>query len=402
MNLKKMMVSSIAALTLMSGAAFAADNTNTVLAADGTGDYLVLPYYAAVGSWKTNVRVMNTDQENAVVAKVVIREYRTSAEKLDFLIFLSPGDVWEAQLVEENGKVVLLNKDSSLMLTDGTVPDKVELFPADELKGEDSRFGYIEVAGVAQIKGEDVDPFWVPQTQLDKEMIRRNYMATCYGKDGGKWKGVSADALTAQEILFAKNQYGNLAMTLNATAIKGVTGSEPNTKKLLGVDTRADNMFIADQGNSIEIAKRIHNLLLKKSEVYIPYYNNGNNGVAETVLVYSMPMKKYLFDNNVNPGEVGYKFQPVVPFKSPLNWAMYANMYAKDMDERATKTPFSGARTTGCNTEICTWDVTAFTKDFTDGYAILEYISAGGIPVAMTAKNVEGTNVTNIYYPAYK
>ena len=64
---------------------------------DGTGMVLIYPYYtvnAVNGSnFNTYISVTNTTSQ-AKVTKVRFREGRTSAEVLDFNLYLSPNDVW--------------------------------------------------------------------------------------------------------------------------------------------------------------------------------------------------------------------------------------------------------------------------------------------------------------------
>ena len=415
MNLKKMVISSIAALSIMGGSAFAANNANgTKVALDGTGDYLVYPYYAAVASWKTNIRVMNTNVNKAIVAKVVIRERMISSEKLDFLIYLTPGDVWDGQIVNENGKVVIKTSDDSFILPDGTsaadVPQTIALFQEDAIPGqsakEDNRYGYVEVIGLAQIDGKKVDPYWVPYTKLDKDLLRKNYLRNVHNNSfanaqAAGWEGVDADSLTGQEVLFAKNQYGNLAMTLNATALEGVTGSKPNVYPQIGKDTSFSNILVPDQGTTAPAVIESIRSALMKTNIYVPFYDNGNNEAAETALVLTMPMKKYAFQINRNASS------PYIPLRSnilsPMDWGMSLGILARDMKEGSTQTPYSGLKTRPYLTEIISFTLSdkKYVQDFTNGYARVVGLNAG-IPVAMTAKNVEGTNVTNIFYPAYK
>jgi len=64
---------------------------------DGTGMVLVYPYYTVNSSngnaFNTYISVTNTTSQ-AKVTKVRFREGRTSAEVLDFNLYLSPNDVW--------------------------------------------------------------------------------------------------------------------------------------------------------------------------------------------------------------------------------------------------------------------------------------------------------------------
>jgi len=68
---------------------------------DGTGQVLIYPYYTVNSSggnaFNTYISVTNTTSQ-AKVAKVRFREGRTSAEVLDFNLYLSPNDVWVGAL----------------------------------------------------------------------------------------------------------------------------------------------------------------------------------------------------------------------------------------------------------------------------------------------------------------
>jgi hypothetical protein len=68
---------------------------------NGTGQVLVYPYYTvqSVGgsSWNTYISVVNTTS-SAKAVKVRVLEGKTSAEVLDFNLFLSPNDVWVAAI----------------------------------------------------------------------------------------------------------------------------------------------------------------------------------------------------------------------------------------------------------------------------------------------------------------
>jgi len=68
---------------------------------DGTGMVLVYPYYTVNSSngnaYNTYISVTNTTSQ-AKVTKVRFREGRTSAEVLDFNLYLSPNDVWVGAL----------------------------------------------------------------------------------------------------------------------------------------------------------------------------------------------------------------------------------------------------------------------------------------------------------------
>lgn len=84
----------------MMAVVFIAGNAWSVeYAPEGKGDVLMFPFYATFdGGWQTKLTVVNTDQTTNSVAKVVIRSPKYSGELLDFLVYLSPADVWTGTL----------------------------------------------------------------------------------------------------------------------------------------------------------------------------------------------------------------------------------------------------------------------------------------------------------------
>jgi len=433
MNLKKLMLSGVAALSIMGTSAFAANNNATAIACDGTGDYLVFPYYAATqqGAWKTSIRVVNTNPTQSIVAKVVIREWKTSAEKLDFPIYLTPGDVWEATLeTDANGNVILVCNDDSMIVKGvpaSVSPQRVPLFPAEGL--QDNHFGYVEVFGVAQINASAVPDLdndghtWAPNKPQDKDDLYAYFKQTLNGNNNpnNDWTGVDTNSMYGQEILFAKNQYGNLAMTLPATALEGVTGSQANTNVIIAADTTPNNVIIPDAGMTVNGVLLNVSEALRKTHLYATYYDNGQNGVAETVLLLTQPMKKYLHPTTpLNASPIGYSFNnskdgdPLTV--TLMDYYFKYSTIARDMKEHTNiqTNEFSGGKPIirTCNTEICIWDVASYTGAFTNGYVdfdlsgnrtwVNDRQGIHGIPTLMTAKNVSGTTVTNIVTPAYR
>lgn len=402
MNLKKIVVSSVTALTLASVGAMAADNANTTLATDGTGDYLVFPYYAATGAWETHLRVVNTNTKDAVVAKVVFREYKQSAEVLDFPIYLTPGDVWEGTVTIKDGKVVVKSSDDSLVLADYPQLDKT-LAMNPNRGGKNPAFGYVEVFGVAQIPAVDVDPTFKEKYPLDKEKLVKKFKAELNGHTytGNEWTGVDANSLYAEEILYENNQ--KLAMTLPATALEGVTGTSANDKKITGVDTQIADM-IKDR-NPMPVLLQMKSAL-SKQDIYANFYDYAD----DTVLLLTQPLAKYVY-NTDHVVEAGFFYHSL----------------ARDTQENSNvqerqETDISGqdlppAKKEGCwytdddyavtphGHEICFIDVKKKAGGFENGYVDFTIEDEGGraiIPVLMSVKKVSGTNVTNVVYTPYK
>ena len=115
---KKRYVAAAACALAMVGTASAVQ-----VSRDGTGDFLIAPAYFIGGGMSTDLKVINTSNTESVVAKVVFRDQVTSAEVLDFLIYLSPSDVWTGKVsceaADANGQCtrsVVTSADDSIQL----------------------------------------------------------------------------------------------------------------------------------------------------------------------------------------------------------------------------------------------------------------------------------------------
>lgn len=99
----------------LGGSAWAFNAQNHVrVDGGGKGDLLYFKSYIALdGGWETKFSVTNTAAAS-VVAKVIVRSSLNTAELLDFLIYLSPYDVWTGKIyVDANGVVRFYSEDSS-------------------------------------------------------------------------------------------------------------------------------------------------------------------------------------------------------------------------------------------------------------------------------------------------
>ena len=126
--------------------------------AAGTGHMLLTPYFTAQGSMGTLVTITNTDMQNGKAVKVRFRSATNSDDVLDFTLFLSPGDVWSAQITRgDNEHAVISTPDKSC-----TIPEAAEwpgVFRTERLAeylsasvlAQHTREGYVEVLNMADI-----------------------------------------------------------------------------------------------------------------------------------------------------------------------------------------------------------------------------------------------------------
>jgi hypothetical protein len=135
----------------------------------GTGQVLIFPYYtvqAANGNaYNTYISVTNTTAV-AKVLKVRFREGKTSAEVLDFNLYLSPNDMWVG-VVTPDGQTTdspaRLSGAGDLSCTDPAIPPAGEPFKnfqyvagADALPGttlDRTREGYVEMFEMGTLAG---------------------------------------------------------------------------------------------------------------------------------------------------------------------------------------------------------------------------------------------------------
>jgi len=145
-------LSVLAMVLTLGGTAMAYNFADHVkMAPNGKGDTLIYPVYAAApGGWETKIWVTNTAVDRSVVAKVVFRSMKNTDELRDFLIYLSPTDVWNCLIrVGESGKVEVYSTDDSALAAAGvwastTTPLQVAL--ANPACSDDTNaIGYVEI-----------------------------------------------------------------------------------------------------------------------------------------------------------------------------------------------------------------------------------------------------------------
>jgi hypothetical protein len=96
MNRNTLTTAVIAGIAGVAGIANMASAVN--LNPDGLGQVLLYPYYTVNAGQQTLLSVVNTDTVNGKAVKVRFLEGYNSREVLDFNLFLSPADVWTANV----------------------------------------------------------------------------------------------------------------------------------------------------------------------------------------------------------------------------------------------------------------------------------------------------------------
>ena len=141
---------------------------------EGRGDLLLFPFFYTDSSVKTKIRVVNVNSDWGIVAKVVLRSSKCSEELRDFLIYLSPNDVWTAEILLENGKVVLKSTDDSVVVpANHKVASESNPFVVTLRKPANpddvNNFGYLEVMALAKVNWN-----WSDGSKTFQAIARKN------------------------------------------------------------------------------------------------------------------------------------------------------------------------------------------------------------------------------------
>lgn len=195
---------------------------------DGLGQVLVYPYYTVQSTggnaWNTYISVVNTTSR-AKAVKVRVLEGKTSAEVLDFNLFLSPNDVWTAAIVPGPGAA-----DAARMLTaDVSCTNPVGNLPAAN-GGEPFRNFQYATGGDA-----------LPGTGLDR--TREGYVEII---EMGTLTGAWANAVTHGSAGTPNNCAVVQGQTLTPSSIEAPSGGLMGTGTLINVASGRDAGYKAD------------------------------------------------------------------------------------------------------------------------------------------------------------
>lgn len=125
----------------------------------GTGHMLVVPYFSTQNGNATLLSIINTDEKVGKAVKVRFRGAANSDDIYDFQVFLSPGDVWTANVsAGADGKSFLTTADASCtkpakatLNSTPFVTTRLNPAASAEEKANNTREGYIEIFNMADI-----------------------------------------------------------------------------------------------------------------------------------------------------------------------------------------------------------------------------------------------------------
>jgi len=125
----------------------------------GIGNTLIVPYFSTQSGNSTLLNIVNTDTANGKAVKVRFRGASNSDDIFDFQLYLSPADVWTANLSQgADGRSVLSTSDKTCTLP-ATVATTANAFDTSRLpasftadqKAAETREGYVEIFTMANV-----------------------------------------------------------------------------------------------------------------------------------------------------------------------------------------------------------------------------------------------------------
>jgi hypothetical protein len=294
-----MLISGAAALTLLGSAVSANDALPAVqVGCDNTGDYLIAPLYYAIGPWQTDLKVVNTNPNRAIVAKVVIREGTDCSEILDFAIYLTPGDVWTGTIYDDNGVIKVKSDDDSFIIggKQGSAVGSIGVHPRKE-GHKNNTMGYVEIFGMASYDPDLLDDgkangSWSVCDPLDKltfyhKVKNGNDLVLDFGA-----ADVSNDDLTGRVTITttATDVNSMRYMTLNMTAFENFS-TEPKYKGAIGGETKLPNMT----NKGYRVLPEL-DAALAKAKVNVLYEGDGDS-LYPIRAHFTVPTKKYWYES---------------------------------------------------------------------------------------------------------
>ena len=322
--LKKRVVAAVVA-ALMAGSASA-----VTVNPDGVGDMLVAPAYFIGGGLTTELQVVNTSSTYSTVAKLVFRNRNDSAEILDFLIYLSPNDVWNGKIscAETNPvtnlctKSVVESSDDSTLMPTGTsfataeAPFRVEATVASQTTGTSAltNEGYIDIEMGPAF---NIAPNQAPKAGVSKAAVLAAYEAR-------RATAVPVSALETPNILTGTVKvnvpaHGTASIPMLALADYD-TSIVPAIGEASGFDVLGQRTSLAD----VEEA-------LWKNNIAVPYSMNASGWSLTTM---TFPTKlTYRGNNNGN--------QYAFPLKTAANPTAPV-CYTVDMFDNTEQTVVGG------------------------------------------------------------
>lgn len=329
------LVSLVAILMMVTGSVYAYDNAYHVKQApNGKGDLIIFPmYFTAPGGWETKVSVVNTSEVYSVIAKVVFRSHKYSQELLDFLIYLSPTDVWTGTVKNSGTSTVIYSEDDSMLVSSSEFASKANpvnkaLF-APQCPDDSAQYGYIEVietwyGDVSKCYPAPTNAAWKRTTPgVSKYYLKQLYPTDASLKQVPGWDNDGIGGVCNVNSNNIDHTINVLAgyMELQNSAVAGMTTAMRAT--VFADFDVTSNMNVAEESglqlfNGQNMLGEVE-AAMSKNDIVMPYVNNPASG-AFSAHVFNFPTKlsRWTYSSATNTctyvnGRGPFWTDPIVP-----------------------------------------------------------------------------------------
>ena len=128
---------------------------NLAVTPTGVGHMLFVPYFTTQGTHATLLNLVNTDTVNGKAIKLRFRGAANSDDLFDISIFLSPGDVWSANVSANGDLSALTTNDTTCTLPSAAqIKETAGKFVTSRVLDNaavETREGYVEILNMADI-----------------------------------------------------------------------------------------------------------------------------------------------------------------------------------------------------------------------------------------------------------
>lgn len=329
------------------------------VAPNGKGDLLVYPIFVTTDGWSNRVTLVNTSGFS-VVAKVVVKSAVFSQELLDFMVYLSPYDMWYGFIQNTAKGPQMYSTDSSVLYDSGIhyfdIPEPFAteanpmkaLFAVSNCGAADlNTLGYIEV-----IEAWAGNVAFTTEEKADKQK-RGKKIATAYDAALQPYlKGVTLNVLAGSIDIDVEGSGLNMTTSVEAVALKdygNTTWLSPDIVTYLG-DAARNNVREIDAA-------------LSKNQIVMPYINNDEGTTLHT---FTFPTKQSATAKPATTCSYMSSRSDYFPLTQRLSYTV--DVY--DNDERRAANPFSPAKNYSLLNEFSFTDVTTIV--FKQGW--IEYV----------------------------
>jgi len=321
----------MAILTVGSSAWALSYNDHVSVAPNGQGDLLIFPVYVSAQGWVSDLTIINTSSRS-VVAKLVVRSWVFSEELLDFLIYLSPYDMWIGKIQYGANGPEMYSTDSSALYTDidgSSTPFATETNPLRKTlvttacTQDSNQIGYVEVIEA-----------WSGNLTLDADKQKRGRaIYNAYVQAPTPTPADTVNALAAS--LNVKYPALDWDASMEAVVLKNYDNlTKLTTSVTTGIGLGANNNLL-----EIEAA-------LSKNFIALPFLNNTTDGASIHGITF--PTKISTWDASKTP--CAYSGSPSGYFATSQK--QIYSIRAFDNEEQTTGSPFSPARSLTLPNEV--------------------------------------------------